>query len=135
LEILDWTMQVGTYISAADHYRGCILFIETSDEIPGATYVYRTLRSMGERGILSAMSAVMVARPTAEAIGSVADDAEVARHVDAQRAAVLRALDEYNPGVPTVLGIEAGHTDPQVIVPIGGTATLRPELGTVTFHY
>ena len=135
LEVLDWTMQVGTYISTADYYRDCILFVETSEEIPSATYVYRTLRSMGERGILSAVSGVMVARPTAEAVGSVVDDAAVARHVEEQRTAVLRALDEYNPGVPAVLGIEAGHTDPQVIVPIGGRAILRPTAGTVTFHY
>ena len=31
----------------------------------------------------------------------------------------MRALDEIHPGIPTVLGAEAGHTDPQVIVPIG----------------
>ena len=135
MEVLDWTMQVGTHMSTADYYRDCILFVETSDELPSATYVYRTLRSMGERGILSVASGVIVARPTAEAIGSVVDDATIARHVDEQRAAVLRALDEYQPGVPTVLGIEAGHTDPQVIVPIGGTATLDPISGTVTFDY
>jgi muramoyltetrapeptide carboxypeptidase LdcA involved in peptidoglycan recycling len=135
LEILDWTMQVGIHMSAPDYYRGCILFIETSEEIPSATYVYRILRNMGERGILSEVAGVMLARPAAEPLEAIVDDDAVAHHVEDQRAAVIRALDEYNRGVPVVLGIEAGHTDPQVIVPIGGTAALDPLADRVTFQY
>jgi hypothetical protein len=37
-------------------YRECILLIETSEELPSATEVYRVLRSFGERGLLRSMN-------------------------------------------------------------------------------
>ena len=135
LEVLDWTMQVGKYVSEADYYRGCILFFETSEEIPSASYVYRTLRCMGERGILAAAAGVIVARPAAETLGSIVDDAAASSYAEEQRAATMRALDEYHPGIPAVFGVEAGHTDPQVIIPIGGLATLDPGTHRIAFEY
>jgi muramoyltetrapeptide carboxypeptidase LdcA involved in peptidoglycan recycling len=52
-----------------------------------------------------------------------------------QRAAMLRALDEYNPGVPTVFGLDFGHTDPQVLIPYGGSMTVDGINGTVAVTY
>ena len=39
-----------------------ILFVETSEEMPSATDVYRILRGMGERGLLAEFDAFLVAR-------------------------------------------------------------------------
>ena len=47
--MLDWTMQVGLYVSKLSYYEGCVLFIETSEEIPAASYVYRVLRTRRTR--------------------------------------------------------------------------------------
>jgi muramoyltetrapeptide carboxypeptidase LdcA involved in peptidoglycan recycling len=33
---------------------------------------------------------------------------------------VRRALAEYHPAVPAVLGVDFGHTDPQYVIPSGG---------------
>jgi muramoyltetrapeptide carboxypeptidase LdcA involved in peptidoglycan recycling len=52
-----------------------------------------------------------------------------------QRAAILRALDEYNPGVPTVFGLDFGHVDPQIVIPYGGSMTVDGINGTVTVTY
>lgn len=122
LEIIDWTLQVGRHAPDASYLRGAVLFVETSDEVPPADYVFRTLRNMGERGIFDEIAALLVARPAAQRVGESTDDEQVRAYVEAQREAVLRIVEQYHPGLPTVLGIDAGHTDPQTILPIGGVA-------------
>jgi muramoyltetrapeptide carboxypeptidase LdcA involved in peptidoglycan recycling len=43
---------------------------------------------------------------------------------DEQRRAVLSAAAEYHPGVPVVFGVDLGHTEPQYMIPSGGTVTI-----------
>jgi muramoyltetrapeptide carboxypeptidase LdcA involved in peptidoglycan recycling len=31
---------------------------------------------------------------------------------------------EYHPGAPLVFGVDFGHTEPQLIIPSGGTVTV-----------
>ena len=88
--------------------------------MPSSEYVYRMLMGMGERGMLEQFAAVAVATPKAwdrEVGQSVAERTQFATD---QRASIVRALDEYNPGVPTVFGLDFGHTDPQIVVPHAG---------------
>jgi muramoyltetrapeptide carboxypeptidase LdcA involved in peptidoglycan recycling len=61
--------------------------------------------------------------------------AERIRYAEDQRAAILRALDEYNPGVPKVFGLDFGHTDPQVVIPYGGLMTVDGLSQTVRVTY
>jgi len=39
LEVLHWNLAAGLWIRPADDYVGCILLIETSEEMPSATDV------------------------------------------------------------------------------------------------
>uniref|UniRef100_UPI0033655AD9 S66 family peptidase n=1 Tax=Intrasporangium sp. TaxID=1925024 RepID=UPI0033655AD9 len=48
LEIVSWLLQAGQ-VEESRRYAGCILLLETSEEMPSATEVYRILRNMGER--------------------------------------------------------------------------------------
>ena len=48
LEVLHWNLAVGRWLRPAEDYAGCILRIETSEEMPSATEVFRMLRNMGE---------------------------------------------------------------------------------------
>jgi muramoyltetrapeptide carboxypeptidase LdcA involved in peptidoglycan recycling len=41
-----------------------------------------------------------------------------------QHEAVLAAVAEYHPGVPLVIGADFGHTEPQYVIPSGGTVTV-----------
>ncbi len=34
------------------------------------------------------------------------------------------AVTEYHPGVPLVIGADFGHTEPQYVIPSGGTVTV-----------
>jgi muramoyltetrapeptide carboxypeptidase LdcA involved in peptidoglycan recycling len=103
--------------------------------MPSSEYVYRTLMGMGERGMLEQFAAVAVATPKAwdrEVGQPVAERTQFAKD---QRAAILRAIDEYNPGVPTVFGLDFGHTDPQIVIPYGGSMTIDGSKRIVTVTY
>ena len=117
LEILDMHLRAGTHLLEPEMYAGCGLLLETSEEMPGSEYVYRVLMGMGERGMLQQFAAVAVATPKAwnREVGQPV--AERTRFAKDQAAAILRALDEYNPGVPTVFCLDFGHTDPQIVIP------------------
>jgi muramoyltetrapeptide carboxypeptidase LdcA involved in peptidoglycan recycling len=90
---------------------------------------------MGERGMLEQFAAVAVATPKAwnREVGQPV--AERTRFANDQQAAIVRALDEYNPGVPTVFGLDFGHTDPQIVIPYGGSMTVDGSNRTVTATY
>ncbi|WP_412540566.1 LD-carboxypeptidase [Longispora sp. K20-0274] len=128
LEILDWTLAVGSHVGA--DYSGHVLFLETSEERPSATDVYRMLMCMGERGILGQFSAVLVGRPKAGDLRG-----RYPEYVVNQRAAVRRALAEYAPGVPVVHNLDIGHTDPQLLLPYGGHVTIDGPARRVTVRY
>ncbi|MGH3715548.1 MAG: LD-carboxypeptidase, partial [Micromonosporaceae bacterium] len=120
LEILDWQLAVRRWLAPFDGYDGCVLLIETSEEMPPATQVYRILRNAGEAGFLQRFAAVLVGRPKAWNIDRRTTPEQRAAYRRDQEEAVSRALDEYHPGVLTVFDLDFGHTDPQLIVPYGG---------------
>jgi muramoyltetrapeptide carboxypeptidase LdcA involved in peptidoglycan recycling len=47
-----------------------------------------------------------------------------ARYTREQHDAVVAAVAEYSPGVPLVFGVDFGHTEPQFVIPSGGTVTV-----------
>ena len=98
-----------------------ILFFETSEEIPAADYVYRVLVGMGERGMLKQFKAVLVGRPKAWEFGKEMTPEQKDKYKQEQQSAIVNAFNEYNPNALMVFNMDFGHTDPQFIVPNGGT--------------
>jgi muramoyltetrapeptide carboxypeptidase LdcA involved in peptidoglycan recycling len=132
LEILDWTLGVGTHVQPVEAYAGRVLLLETSEEMPRAEEVYRMLMVMGERGLLQQFAGLVFARPKAW----MPDQTDVrASYTADQHAAVLRAMEEYAPDTPWVYGVDAGHADPMVVMPLGDEVVLDPAAGTVTVTY
>ncbi len=101
-----------------------MLLIETSEEMPSDEEVYRMLRNMGERGLLAQFAGVIAAKPKAWHTHAPLDAPERATFRAAQAAAVVRAVGEYAPGTPLVIGPDFGHTDPQIVFPYGGVVTI-----------
>ena len=101
-----------------------MLYFETSEELPCATYVYRALMCMAERGLLQRFPAVLVARPKAWSVERPNVPEEKARFTSAREEAVRRVLDDYHPRALAVFGLDLGHTDPQCVVPNGGRARI-----------
>lgn len=118
----------------ASALRGAVLFVETSEEFPSSHKVYSFFQCLGELGVLASAGALLMGRPQ-----TCRPDAQVPRerYLKAQRQAVLRAIGEYCPArpLPVVFGMDFGHTDPQVLVPCGGTAVISGARKTITFHF
>ena len=62
IEVIDQIAIAGRMPETED-LNGKILLFETSEEVPPAIMVKRSLRSLGERGILAAAAGVIMARP------------------------------------------------------------------------
>jgi len=134
LEILDWQLAVGRWMLPVSSYDG-ILFLETSEELPSATQVYRILRNFGERGLLERFDAIIWGRPKSWSLDRHLTAEESASYVESHYAAVRRALAEYNPTALLVTGVDIGHTDPQQVLPYGGHAQLNPTANRITVTY
>ncbi|MFG1887338.1 S66 peptidase family protein [Micromonospora sp. NPDC049051] len=119
LEILHWLLAADR-VPAASRLAGSVLVIETSEELPSATEVFRMLRNMGERGLLAGFPAVLVGRPKAWDFDRPHTPDQRREWAGAQREAVTRALAAYRPDAVVVFDVDLGHTDPQLIVPYGG---------------
>jgi muramoyltetrapeptide carboxypeptidase LdcA involved in peptidoglycan recycling len=124
LEIIDLHLRTGIYMRPDNRYEGAVLFLETSEEMPPASYVYRVLMCMGERRLLQRFAAVAWGRPKAWSLDERNDHAAKARYTREQHEAVVAAVTEYHPGVPLVFGVDFGHTEPQYVIPSGGTVTV-----------
>jgi len=135
LEVLNWNLAADRWIRPVEDYAGCILLIETSEELPSATEVGRMLRNMGERGLLAQFLAIVVGRPKASVFTQPKSDDDRAAYVDAQRKAILTRVDEYRPDALVVLGVDIGHTDPQWIVPYGGRMRIDGPRRTIHVQY
>jgi muramoyltetrapeptide carboxypeptidase LdcA involved in peptidoglycan recycling len=135
LEILHWNLAANRWIRPVDDYAGCVLLLETSEEMPPAEEVFRMLRNAGERGLLGQFPAVLVATAKASSLAHRTTPGQRAAYRDAQRAAVLRALNDYNPAAMAVFGVDFGHTDPQWVLPYGGTVTVDGPGRRITAHY
>lgn len=135
LEILHWNLAAGRWIGSVTQYAGCVLILETSEELPPAEEVFRMLRNAGERGLLEQFPAVVVAKPKAWSREGDQSPAERQAYRDAQRSAVLRALEVYNPDAMVVIGPDFGHTDPQYVLPYGGTMTIDGPARRITVDY
>jgi muramoyltetrapeptide carboxypeptidase LdcA involved in peptidoglycan recycling len=135
LEILEWVLSSNRYVHDVSAYADCILLLETSEEMPSADEVFRTLRNMGERGLLAQFPAVLVGRPKASFVLDPKTADERQQYRDDQRAAVLRAFTDYNPDAMIVFDVDFGHTDPQWVLPYGGEMTVDGPARRVLAHY
>jgi muramoyltetrapeptide carboxypeptidase LdcA involved in peptidoglycan recycling len=135
LEILHWNLAADRWIRPVEDYAGCVLLLETSEEMPPAEEVFRMLRNAGERGLLQQFPAILVGTAKATAIGHDRPPDQRQQYRDEQRAAILRALDDYHPTAMVVFGVDFGHTTPQWILPYGGRITVDGPARRITAHY
>ena len=135
LEILEWSLAADRWIRPVEDYAGCVLLLETSEEMPSDDEVFRSLRNAGERGLLAQFPAILVGAALATSLEHPVPWPE--RHVyrERQQDAIMRALAAYNPHAMVVFGIDFGHTDPQWILPYGGTVTVDGPARRITAHY
>src|SRR5829696_183987 len=76
---------------------------------------------LGERGLLGAVDAVLVARPPTSNFDVRPSPAERSARRAEQRDVAIDTVRRYNPNAVIVVGVPFGHTRPQWILPHGGT--------------
>ncbi|MEU3896948.1 S66 peptidase family protein [Streptomyces sp. NPDC045251] len=136
LEILAWLLMADREVARdLAEYEGGVLLLETSEEMPSAAEVFRTLRNMGERGLLGRFSALLMARPKTWSFERPNNPEESNLYAAQQREAVLRAMRVYAPEATIVFDVDFGHTDPQVVVPYGGTVRVDGPARRITVTY
>ena len=124
LEVLEWILAAGRFSLDPEVLAGAVLLLETSEELLPAHAVGWIVRCLGERGILGAVDAVLVARPSTSRPDRAASPAERADRRAAQRDVVVEVIDRYNPQAVVCVGVPFGHTKPQWILPYGGQVTV-----------
>lgn len=112
------------YWPPAGFFDDVVLFFETSEEKPPPQRVGYMLRNYGVAGILGRASALLLGRPKDY---SSADVDKLHKLVTAIVA------DEFGrPDMPVITNVDIGHTDPKLIVPIGGRVRVDPVLKRIT---
>ncbi|UMG93809.1 LD-carboxypeptidase [Nocardioides sp. TF02-7] len=124
VEVLQWVLTAGRFTAGPEDLEGGVLLLETSEELMPAREVAWIVRSLGERGLLGAVGAVLLARPPVSDFETKPAPEERARLRAAQRDAVLEQVERYNPGAVVCVGVPFGHTRPQWILPHGGAITV-----------
>jgi muramoyltetrapeptide carboxypeptidase LdcA involved in peptidoglycan recycling len=124
VEVIEWILTAGRFPFSPGVLDGAVLLIETSEELLPARNVGWILRSLGERGLLAAADAVLVARPPVSDFARRPPAEERARLRDEQRDVVVEVIARYNPDAVVCVGVPFGHTRPQWIVPHGGHITV-----------
>jgi muramoyltetrapeptide carboxypeptidase LdcA involved in peptidoglycan recycling len=135
LEIVGWLLMADRSVPSPSDVDGHVLLLETSEELPSAAEVFRTLRNMGERGLLGRFSALLMGRAKAWERTRPATIEEREAYARAQREAVLLAWERYNPNAPIVFDVDFGHTDPQLIIPYGGLVRIDGPARAISVLY
>ncbi|MBW3068241.1 MULTISPECIES: S66 peptidase family protein [unclassified Actinomyces] len=135
LEMLVLGLAAGRIQADASALDGCVLMLETSELLPSRELVAGMLRSLGERGVLEAAAAILLARPPASSFQTPSDAEARARYRREQAQSALEVIRHYNTAAPVCTGIPFGHTRPQWILPHGGALTVDAASRRITASY
>jgi len=127
LESLIVQSTAAKYLPSDHELDGAILFLETAEDIPDPWIVEYLLTGFGERGWFDRFKAVLVGRPKAWEFDKPKSTEEKAAYRENQREIVVKVVREYHPTIPIVQNVDFGHTDPQIVLPMGSTARLTRE--------
>ncbi len=122
IEVLEW-LKGTRYWPDDDFWDGTILFLETSEEVPPPLAVTRWLRNYGLQGVFERAAAILFGRAR-----GYSDEQK--RVLDASLLSVV-AEEFGQPDLPVVSNMDFGHTDPQVILPLGVEADVDGDVRIV----
>ncbi len=124
IEVVQWILTAGRFPADPSVLDGAVLLLESSEELISAREFGAITRALGERGILQAVDAVVVARPPTSDFVTRPSAGERRAKRDQQRDTAIDVVHAYNPDAVVVVGPPFGHTRPQWIVPYGGFMTI-----------
>lgn len=119
LECIEEMLLHKVPLPSQSQYSEIVLLLETSEELPSGQTVFRTLRAMGELGILERVQGLLVGRPKAWEFHKPLTDAEKVQYREIQQTTIRNVFRKYNRDAPVVFNLDFGHTDPQIPMPYG----------------
>jgi muramoyltetrapeptide carboxypeptidase LdcA involved in peptidoglycan recycling len=123
LEVLEMVKATAWWPPLA-FWRGAVLFLETSEDVPSPKFLRYWLRNYAAQGILGVISGLLLARPA-----SMGDET----YREQFEAAVVGALAEAGlADLPVLSGLDFGHTQPMLTLPYGVEARIDCAAGTLT---
>lgn len=135
VEVVQWLLTAGRFPVDPSVLTGGVLLLESSEELIPARDFGWIVRSLGERGLLAAVDAVVVARPPTSSFEVQPTAQERADRRAEQRDVAIATVQRYNPEAVVVVGVPFGHTRPQWILPYGGHLTVDGEAQRVWADY
>lgn len=124
IEVVQWLLTAGRFPTDPAVLDGAVLLLETSEDLIPAREFGWILRCLGERGLLTAADAVLVARPPASSFEKQPSPQERLAHRTEQRDVAIEMVGAYNPDAVVCIGVPFGHTRPQWVLPYGGEVTV-----------
>jgi muramoyltetrapeptide carboxypeptidase LdcA involved in peptidoglycan recycling len=124
IDVLPWLATAGRFPDDLAALEGGVLLLEASEEIMPAPEFGHIVRSLGERGLLEAVGAVVVARPPTMDFERRPSEEDRAAHRAAQRDVAIETVHRYHSDAVVVVGVPFGHTRPQWILPYGGHVSI-----------
>ena len=135
LEILHWNLATNRWIRPNEDYGGAVLLLETSEEMPESSEVFRMLRNMGERGLLERFAAIVMGKAKAWSRESPLEASARDEFRRRQSEVFFQVCEAYAPDAVLVYGPDVGHTDPQIVVPYGATMIVDGKQRRIWAHY
>jgi muramoyltetrapeptide carboxypeptidase LdcA involved in peptidoglycan recycling len=135
LEAIERVVTAGRGPQAPDDLAGAVMLLKTSEELLPARQVGWIVRALGERGMLAAVDAVLLARPPVSNFDRRPPPDERARSRHDQASVVIDIVGRYYPKAVVCTGVPFGHTRPQWILPHGGLMTINGRRRKVIAHY
>lgn len=124
LEVIAYHLYTKKYLPDPSKLKNTILYLETSEEMPSSGFIYRFFAALHELGYLNQFQALLMGRPKAQFCGHFPPEGRET-FAKLQKEAIKKALHDTKAPLLTVFDLNIGHTDPQVLVPNGGMATIN----------
>ena len=135
IDVLQWILTAGRFPADPAVLRGGVLLLESSEDLIPAREFGWIVRSLGERGLISEVAAVVVARPPTMSFECRPSPSERRDRRHAQRDTAIEVVQRYNPEAVVAVGPPFGHTRPQWILPYGGRLELDSSRRTIHADY
>lgn len=115
IEVLE-TLKGTEYWPKADFFSDKILFLESSEEKPSPMQFGYMLRNYGTQGVLRQIKGLIIGRPK---------DYTEEEKIELQEI-IMNILNLENDlkDLPLIMNFDFGHTDPKLLMPLGGQITL-----------
>lgn len=122
IEVLE--MMKGTAFWPQTGWEEKILFFETSEDMPSPTQVMYFLRNYGMQGIFNQIQGLIFGRARGYSLEQKAELDKVIVQVVAE--------EFHCSTIPIITNMDFGHTDPQLILPLGAEAEIDCKTQTFT---